>query len=97
MFIIALIFFLGSTIALGQEISAIPNCTQVNEVFMTVPWFGKVTAAVVSGMGGIRVLAEVLLRLAPASRYGMIATEVAGVIGLFGIGTPKGPSKECPK
>jgi hypothetical protein len=94
-FVFIWLMFIVSSIAFGQDadISALPDCNQVNEVFMTTPWFGKVTAAVLSGMGGLRLLAELLMRIAPATKYGIAATQVASVIGLFGIGTPKGPKK----
>lgn len=87
-----LFFFLfWSQIALGEEIYLVPDCQDIHEVFMTWPWLGKVGAAVIASMGTLRGVAELLLRFAPASKYGKIAHVIATAIGAFGIGTPKGP------
>lgn len=81
MFIIAAILFLASELAFGQ-------CPDAE---FSIPLLGKFSAAFVSGMVALRGVSELLMKLAPLTRYGVIATKVATILGLFGIGSPKKP------
>lgn len=90
--------FLMSSIALGQAVDTpiMPDCQDVHAVFLTWPWFGKITAAVMGGMAALHPFAEQLLQLSLflAGKPGMekaakLLWGVAKVAGLFAIGTPK--------
>lgn len=62
-FLFACMLLATAGIALGAETSALPDCLDVHEVFMTWPWFGKVIGAVAGSMGTIHVVTGFLLKM----------------------------------
>lgn len=84
-----------ASIAIGQEfpipppmpeLALFPDCLNVQEVFLTWGWFGKVTAAVVAGLVALRPLSQSLL--AVSTLLGPRAVVAARVF--YGLGQAAG-------
>lgn len=95
MVFLALIYllFFAAQIALGQdavapvqEIALMPDCYNVQEVFLTWGWFGKIAAGVVAALAALRPISIGLLnastllgpRVALAGRVLYAAGQIAG-------------------